>query len=121
MNISKNPAPRANAGNRANSKVEQQQIIASSVDWEADPAAIWFARWFGGSVVVYSVTPHIEWRSHREAPLARLRPLNGGATPAATPADALKRAVDMALGAFADIERRARDAQPESTTSIAAE
>jgi hypothetical protein len=46
MNKNKNPAPRANAGNRANSKVEQQQIIASSVDWEADPAAIWFARWF---------------------------------------------------------------------------
>jgi hypothetical protein len=39
-----NPAPRANAGSRANSKVEQQKIIASSVDWEADPATIWFAR-----------------------------------------------------------------------------
>ena len=28
MNKNKNPAPRANAGNRANSKVEQHQIIA---------------------------------------------------------------------------------------------
>jgi hypothetical protein len=40
------PAPRANAGSRANSKVQQHQIIASAVDWEADPAAIWFARRF---------------------------------------------------------------------------
>ena len=46
MTTTKNPAPRWRAGNRANSKVEQQHIIASSVDWEADPAAIWFARWF---------------------------------------------------------------------------
>ena len=46
MNMNKNPAPRANAGSRTNSKVQQQQIIASAVDWEADPAAIWFARRF---------------------------------------------------------------------------
>jgi hypothetical protein len=46
MTTTKNPAPRWRAGNQAYSKVEQQQIIASSVDWEADPAAIWFARWF---------------------------------------------------------------------------
>jgi hypothetical protein len=46
MTTNEKRPPRVNAGSRANSKVEQQQIIASSVDWEADPAAIWFARWF---------------------------------------------------------------------------
>ena len=46
MNMSKSQAPRANAGGRVNSKAQQQQIIAASVDWEADPAAIWFARRF---------------------------------------------------------------------------
>src|SRR5260370_39946370 len=44
MNMNKSPTPRANAESRA--KVEHHQIIASSVDWEADPAAIWFARRF---------------------------------------------------------------------------
>lgn len=44
MNKNKNPAPRANAGNWANSKVEQHQIIASPVDWKADAAAGWLAR-----------------------------------------------------------------------------
>ena len=46
MNMSKSQAPRANAGSRANSKAQQRQIIASAVDWEADPATIWFARRF---------------------------------------------------------------------------
>ena len=46
MNMSKSQAPRANAGNRANPKVGQDHIRASAVDWEADPAAIWFARRF---------------------------------------------------------------------------
>jgi hypothetical protein len=46
MTRKENPAPRGNAGNRANPKVGQGQIRASAVDWEADPAAIWFARWF---------------------------------------------------------------------------
>jgi hypothetical protein len=46
MNINKSPTPRANAGSRANSKAQQHQIIASAVDWEADPATIWFARRF---------------------------------------------------------------------------
>ena len=36
MNKNKNPAPRANAGNRANSKVEQHQ--------KADAGAGWLAR-----------------------------------------------------------------------------
>ena len=45
MTTNEKRPPRVNAGSRANSKVEQQQIIASSVDWD-DPAAIWFARWF---------------------------------------------------------------------------
>jgi hypothetical protein len=44
MNMNKNPAPRANAGSRANSKVQQHQIIASPVDWKADAAAGWLAR-----------------------------------------------------------------------------
>ena len=43
MSTNENPAPRANAGNRANSKVEQHQIIASPVDWKADAAAGWLA------------------------------------------------------------------------------
>jgi hypothetical protein len=46
MTTNKKPGPRANAGNRANPKVGQGHIRASAVDWEADPAAIWFARWF---------------------------------------------------------------------------
>ena len=46
MNMSKNLAPRANAGSRAKSKVQRHQTIVSAVDWEADPAAIWFARRF---------------------------------------------------------------------------
>lgn len=46
MSANENPVPRANGGSRANSKAQQHQIIASSVDWEADPAAIWFARRF---------------------------------------------------------------------------
>ena len=46
MTKKENPAPRANAGNRANPKVRQGLIRASAVDWEADPAAIWFARRF---------------------------------------------------------------------------
>jgi hypothetical protein len=46
MTTEKSPAPRANAGSRANSKVQQHQTIASAVDWEADSAAVWFARRF---------------------------------------------------------------------------
>jgi hypothetical protein len=46
MTRKENPAPRGNAGNRANPKVGQGHIRASAVDWEADPAAIWFARRF---------------------------------------------------------------------------
>jgi hypothetical protein len=46
MMTENSPAPRANAGSRANSKAQQHQIIASAVDREADPAAIWFARQF---------------------------------------------------------------------------
>ena len=46
MKTKENPAPRGNAGNRANPKVGQGHIRASAVDWEADPAAIWFARRF---------------------------------------------------------------------------
>ena len=57
MTRKENPAPRWRAGNRANSKVEQQHIIASSVDWEADPAAIWFARWFALPTVLASLLP----------------------------------------------------------------
>jgi hypothetical protein len=55
MNMNKNPAPRANAGSRANSKVQQQQIIASAVDWEADPATIWLARRFPMSTMLARV------------------------------------------------------------------
>jgi hypothetical protein len=40
MSANENPVPRANGGSRANSKAQQHQIIASAVDWEADPAAI---------------------------------------------------------------------------------
>ena len=34
MTRKENPAPRGNAGNRANPKVGQGQIRASAVDWE---------------------------------------------------------------------------------------
>jgi hypothetical protein len=40
MSANENPLLRANGGSRANSKAQQHQIIASAVDWEADPAAI---------------------------------------------------------------------------------
>ena len=46
MTRKENPAPRGNAGNRANPKVGQGHIRASVVDWEADAVAIWFARHF---------------------------------------------------------------------------
>ena len=46
MKMKKARPPRANAGKRANPKVGQGHIRASAVDWEADPAAIWFARRF---------------------------------------------------------------------------
>ena len=55
MSMNKNPAPRANAGSRANCKVQQHQIIASAVDWEADPATIWFARRFPMSTMLARV------------------------------------------------------------------
>jgi hypothetical protein len=46
VTTNKNPAPRANAGIRANSQVQQPQTSASAVDWEAAAVAIWFARHF---------------------------------------------------------------------------
>ena len=55
MTTNKNPAPRANAGSRANSKAQEHQIIASAVDWEADPATIWFARRFPISTMLARV------------------------------------------------------------------
>ena len=55
MTTKENPAPRANAGSRANSKVQQTQTSASAVDWEADPATIWFARRFPMSTMLARV------------------------------------------------------------------
>jgi hypothetical protein len=46
MTTEKSPTPRANAESRAKSKVQQHQTIVPAVNWEADPAAIWFARRF---------------------------------------------------------------------------
>ena len=46
MRTNENPAPRANAGSRANSKAQQRQINSSAVDWEGDAPAIWFAPQF---------------------------------------------------------------------------
>ena len=46
MTTKGSPAPRPNSEDLANSKAQQRQTIASFVDWEADPAAIWFARRF---------------------------------------------------------------------------
>ena len=39
MTTEKSPAPRANAGSRAKSEVQQHQTIVSAVHWEADPGA----------------------------------------------------------------------------------
>jgi hypothetical protein len=50
MTRKENPAPRGNAGNRANPKVGQGHIRASAVDWEADPATIW----------VCAAVPHVD-------------------------------------------------------------
>jgi hypothetical protein len=44
MKAKDSPAPRANAGSRADFKAEQKQNNASAPDWEADAAAVWFAR-----------------------------------------------------------------------------
>jgi hypothetical protein len=55
MTRKENPAPRGNAGNRANPKVGQGHIRASAVDWEADPATIWFARRFPMSTMLARV------------------------------------------------------------------
>ena len=49
MNAKGNPAPRANAENRANSKVRQHQTIASAVDWESDRAAVRLPRQFSST------------------------------------------------------------------------
>jgi hypothetical protein len=47
MKVKQNPAPRANAGSRANSKVhDKSQFIASAIDREANPAVIWLAMRF---------------------------------------------------------------------------
>jgi hypothetical protein len=43
MSRNKNPAPRANAGSRANSKSERTQNRASASVCEADTAAVWFS------------------------------------------------------------------------------
>ena len=44
MAKNKNPAPRANAGSRAISKVEREQNTPSWIDWEAEAATVWWAR-----------------------------------------------------------------------------
>jgi hypothetical protein len=46
MRANENPAPRANAGSRANFKSEQKQNKASAGDWEAEVVAVWLARRF---------------------------------------------------------------------------
>jgi hypothetical protein len=55
VTTNKKPGPRANAGNRANSQVQQPQTSASAVDWEADAVAIWFARHFPMSTMLARV------------------------------------------------------------------
>jgi hypothetical protein len=42
----KNPVPRANAGSRANSKIERDQDRPSAADLEAAAAASWLAERF---------------------------------------------------------------------------
>jgi hypothetical protein len=44
MKGNESPAPRANAGSRANSKIERDHHRPSSIDWKADAAAVRFAR-----------------------------------------------------------------------------
>jgi len=39
-----NPAPRANAGSRANSDIERNRNNSFALDWEADTAVVWLAR-----------------------------------------------------------------------------
>ena len=39
-----NPAPRANAGSRANSDIERNRNNSFALDWEADTAVGWLAR-----------------------------------------------------------------------------
>ncbi len=44
MTANENPAPRANAESRADSKTERNNDKPSPIDLEADAAAVWFAR-----------------------------------------------------------------------------
>lgn len=39
-----NPAPRANAGSRANSDIERNRNNSFALDWVADLAVVWLAR-----------------------------------------------------------------------------
>jgi hypothetical protein len=72
-----------------------------------------------GGQVVYLVVPRIEWASHLEALSARVMAhLNGGATPAVTPGEIVKTAIDTAFGALSDLERFAARV---TATAIAAE
>jgi hypothetical protein len=57
MTRKENPAPRGNAGNRANPKVGQGHIRASAVDWEADPATIGLRGGFALPTVLARLLP----------------------------------------------------------------
>jgi hypothetical protein len=43
MRANETPAPRANAGSRANFKSEQKQNRATAGDWEAKVVAVWLS------------------------------------------------------------------------------
>jgi hypothetical protein len=63
-----------------------------------------------GDVIIYAVTPATEWCFFRKA--LSIRP--GNEAPAATPSDIVKHALDVALDAISDIEKRAaRAAEPK--------
>jgi hypothetical protein len=55
MTISECPAPRANAGNRANFDAGRERNKAPAGDWEDDAAAVWLAEHFHTPAVLARV------------------------------------------------------------------
>ena len=43
MTAQNNPAPRANAGSRANSKIKPKHNKSFALNWETEAAAVWLA------------------------------------------------------------------------------
>jgi hypothetical protein len=72
-----------------------------------------------GSSIVYSASPVTEWRFTLEP--GGVKPHANGKDAATTPAEVVKHALDMALDAISDIERRAvraTEPKPDSVNPV---